>query len=274
MQPTQATSIHERRPARRLLLAVTAATLAAVTSAGAVLAASPGPAAANTDTRHRFCAEEWRAALGGPTVETLRAVGNCEIDRRMVTLDTLDKRVAASSIFTDLHKDQLRMVNDVNPASYEAERQGLRALRAKINDETDLKKLRELIADIAEEFRVYLLVVPKTFLVGGADATDKTVDRFGALASKLEALIDRADKAGKDVAEARRLLEDLRAKTRQAGALVDPVAGRLMPLSPSDWNEGKAGPAFGAARATLHDARELLRAARADARQIIELLGA
>jgi hypothetical protein len=45
-----------------------------------------------------------------------------------------------------------------------------------------------------------------------------------------------------------------------------------MPLSPKDWNDGKAGPALGAARSTLHEARDLLRIARADAHKIIDIL--
>jgi hypothetical protein len=182
--------------------------------------------------------------------------------------------VAGSSVFTDLHKDQLRKVNDVNSASYEAERSGLRALRAKIDSETDLATLKNLIADIAEDLRVYLLVVPKTHLLGGGDAIDKAVDRLGQVAERLAGLIEKAEGAGKDVGEAKRLLEDMKTKIRQADQQASPVAGRIMPLSPADWNAGKAGPALASARDALGDARQLLVAARADARRIVEILKA
>jgi hypothetical protein len=244
-------------------------TAASITSAAA---ASPSPDRAALGDHHRFCAAEWRAAAANPSVETYRAVGDCEIRRRIVTLDALDERVAASLVITAVHKEQLRKRNDVNPASYEVQRAGLLELKRRIDAESDLRALRGLIADIAEEFRVYLLVVPKTYLVGGADATDKATARLTELATKLQGLIDRAKAAGKDVSRAQALLDDMEAKTGQAEALIDPVVGSIMPLSPADWNDGVAGPALRAARDKIQDARELLRGARANAKEIVEIL--
>jgi hypothetical protein len=259
---------------RRTAGLLAAGTLVTALATGTASAASPAPSPATRDAAHRYCAEQWTAAIADRTVATLRALGDCEVDRRLATLETLDTRVADSRVFTDRHKDQLRNANDMNPASYETERTGLRALRSKIDAETDLAALRGLIGDIAQDFRVYLLVVPKTHLVGGGDAVDKASDHFDQLAQRLAAAIDKADAAGKDVAEARRLLDDLKAKVRQADAEASPVAARIMPLSPDDWNSGKAGPVLAAARDSLRDARDLLRASRADARQIIEILKA
>jgi len=257
----------------RILLGLGAAGLVVAGAVGSASAASPTPSTRPAaESVHRFCSAEWLALAANRTVETLRAVGNCEIDRRIFTLDQLDARVAAAPQFTDLHKEQLRKVNNVNPASYEAEKAGLRELRAKINAETDLQKLRGLIADIAEDFRVYVLVVPKTHLVGGADAADKAVDRLTQLATRLQELIDKAKGNGKDVRNAQALLDDMKSKTSRADGLVSPVVGTIMPLSPADWNNGTAGPALGAARNTLHQVRELLAAARSDAKQIIDLL--
>ena len=258
----------------RMLLSLGAAGLIVAGVVGTATAASPAPSSRPGGETHRFCAAEWAAASANRTVETLRAVGNCEVDRRLVTLDQLDARVAAAPQFSDLHEAQLRKINNVNPASYEAEKAGLRELRGKINSETDLQKLRGLIADIAEEFRVYVLVVPKTHLVGGADAADKAAGRLTQLAVKLQELIDRAKGNGKDVKDAQALLDNMQRKTSQADAIVSPIADRIMPLSPADWNNGAAGPALGAARQSITQARELLRGARADAKQIIELVRA
>jgi hypothetical protein len=262
------------RPALRGLLALLGAGLIAAASIGTAAAATPLPDRLASGDRHRFCADEWRAAAANPSVETLRAVGDCEIRRRIATLDALDARVAGSAVITGVHKDQLRKRNDVNPASYEVERAGLLELKRRIDAETDVRALRALIVDIAEEFRVYLLVVPKTYLVAGADATDKAAARLAQLATKLQELIDRAKDAGKDVTRAQALLDDMEAKTGQADALIDPVVSSIMPLSPADWNQGVAGPAMRAARTTIQDARELLRGARANAKQIIEILRA
>jgi len=263
-------SPRRRRVSRtaRILVSLAAVALIAVAAVGTSTAAE-SPASGE---RHRFCADEWLAATANRTVATLRAVGDCEIARRIVTLDALDARVAGADAFTDLHKDQLRKVNNVNPASYAAEKTGLLALKAKIDGETDLAALRADIARIAEDFRVYVLVVPKTHLVGGSDATDKAIDRLATLATRLQSLIDAAAARGKDVTAAQAALNDMKAKTNQADALVTPVVGTIMPLSPAAWNAGTAGPALGSARTTIQQARELLRTARADARTVIELL--
>lgn len=265
------------RPSRmvRILLGLGAAGLIVAGAVGSASAASPAPSTRPAaEGTHRFCAAEWLALTANRTVETLRAVGDCEINRRLETLAHLDSRVAAAPQFTDLHKDQLRKVNNVNPASYEAERTGLRALKGQIATETDLAVLRGLIADIAEDFRVYLLVVPKTHLVGATDAADKAADRLTQLASRLQELIDKAKGNGKDVKDAQALLDEMKRKTSQADAIIAPVVGSIMPLSPADWNNGTAGPALRAARERIQQVRDLLAAARSDARQIIDLLKA
>ncbi len=272
-----ATPPRSAQPSRmaRILLGLGAAGLIVAGAVGTASAASPAPSTRPVaEGTHRFCPAEWLALRANQTVETLRAVGDCEINRRLATLAQLDSRVAAAPQFTDLHKDQLRKVNNVNPASYEAERAGLRALKGKIDTETDLAVLRGLIADIAEDFRVYVLVVPKTHLVGGADAADKAADRLAPLATRLQELIDKAKGNGKDVKNAQALLDDMKRKTSQADGIIAPVVGSIMPLSPADWNNGTAGPALRAAREKIHQARELLAAARSDARQIIDLLKA
>jgi hypothetical protein len=254
------------------LLAVGAVSVLVAGAVGSVSAASPEPPAAGE--RHRFCAEEWRAALADPSVETLRAVGDCEIERRLVTLDQLDVRVESAPQLTELHKHQLQDENDVNPASYDAVRTGLRELKAEIDSETDLRALRAGIASIATDFRVYLLVVPKTHLVGGADAVDRATVKLGQLAHRLTDGIETAEAAGHDMSEARGLLSELERKTAEAASLVSGMADRLMPISPADYNAGPGKAALESARSDLRAARDLVRGARADARQIVEILKA
>ncbi len=265
----------------RAVLAVGAAGLLALGSISSVAAAGPsaGSTVASTTTTattaatHRFCVPEWAAALAQPRVDLLRAVGDCEINRRFVTLDTLTRLVNQSDVLTADHKVDLRDVNALNPASFAAERTGLTALKARIDADTTVAALRADIARIAPAYRVYLLVVPKTHLVAAADATEKASARFGPLASELQNLINLAKAAGKDVTAAQAALDDLNAKVAQVNGLIGPVAGSILPLSPGDWNGGTAGPLLTSARATIHESRTLLAAASKDAHQVIALLG-
>jgi len=272
MDPRSEPRHHGRRPGRaaRAALALGAVSVLAVGAAGSVSATSPAPAF--SAERHRVCAEEWRAAIADPTLTTLRAVGDCEIERRFATLDQLDSRVEASRHLSEAHKHQLQDENDVNPASYAATRAGLRELKAQIDSATGIRALRAQIASIATDYRVYLLVVPKTFLVGGADAIEKATLKLAQVADRLSAAIEQAAAAGKDMTEARALLALAVEDTGAAAAMVDGLADRLMPISPADYNAGPGKSALESGRSTLREARDLVRAARSNARQIIEIL--
>ncbi|MGZ6311904.1 MAG: hypothetical protein ACXWO7_00410, partial [Candidatus Limnocylindrales bacterium] len=64
--------------------AIAAGGLAALTLAGGVLAASPAPSGAPPASAPtaRACAVEWAAAKKDPSVANLKALGDCEIERR------------------------------------------------------------------------------------------------------------------------------------------------------------------------------------------------
>ena len=260
----------------RVTLALGAAGLMAIGSLSSVYAADPTTATNSTTVAgtHRFCVREWAAVKAHPrSVDALRAAGDCEVNRRFVTLDGLTSLVNHSDVLTADHKTDLISGGGINPASFVSEHAGLVTLKASIDADTTIPTLRTDIGKIAPDYRVYLLVVPKTHLVSAADGAAKTSARFVPLASELQNIINLAKAAGKDVTAAQAKLDDLNAKVGQANGLIAPVAGKLLPLSPADWNSGAAKPAFQAARATLHQARTLLVDARQDAHQIIVLLG-
>lgn len=260
----------------RVTLALGAAGLLAIGSFSSVYAADP-TAGTNSTTAaavHRFCIPEWAAVVAHPgNVDLLRAAGDCEINRRFVTLDGLTYLVNHSDVLTADHKTDLLSGGGINPASFLSEHSGLTTLKASIDADTTIATLRTDIGRIAPDYRVYLLVVPKTHIVAAADGSTKVAARFGPLASELQVLINQAKADGKDVTAAQAKLDDLNAKVGQANALIAPVAGKVLPLSPADWNSGAAKPVLQAARQSLHQARGLLVDARQDAHQIIVLLG-
>ena len=108
------------------------------------------------------CAAAWRKAHAEPTVKNYRAVGLCEIDRRLATVDRLGDGMEVARALTDDHQAALQRILDGSAA-------GLRALRAEIQADTTVLELREDINRIFEDFRIYALVTPQVWLVIAAD---------------------------------------------------------------------------------------------------------
>ncbi|MBF8289738.1 MAG: hypothetical protein HW391_706 [Chloroflexi bacterium] len=211
------------------------------------------------------CAEAWLAARETPTVETLKRVGLCEIDRRLATIERLRSAVDDSRPLTNAHEAALEAILDRSAA-------GLRALRAEIEADTTVAELREDIASIFEDFRIYALVTRQVWLVIGADAVDATAAKLSTAAERLAGLIEQAAASGKDVTEAQAHLAAMEAAIDEALATVDGVAADVLPLTPADWNAGTAGPILRAARQAIADARADLRTAMSEARQVLAAL--
>lgn len=249
---------------RLLASAATGLILAGSLGAGTALAA-PSPAApdlAAAPAAVDRCAPLRVTARAEPTVANLQAVGRCEIDRRLETLANLQSVVDSSTALTDAHEAAL----DAILASTSS---GLRALRAEIDGDTTVEALREDIRRIFEDFRVYALVARQVWLVKAADTVDATAAGFATTAERLEAAIDQAEAAGKDVKDARAHLATMIAKADEAEAKVDGVAAAVLPLTPAAWNTGDAAPVLRQARESVRDAGAALRQAMKAARALL-----
>ena len=252
-------------PLTGLLLAFSvAATPALATSAPAARAATAPSQAEALTGRHR-CADAWRTAAADPTVANYQAVGLCEIDRRLATIDRLGNAVDGSRPLTDAHQADLQAILD-------AAATGLRALRAEIEADTTLPDLREDINSIFADYRVYVLVVRQVWLVVAADTVDAAGGALEETAADLGVLIERAESAGQDITEAEAHLAAMEAAIVEALVGVDGVAEDVLPLTPADWNDGTAGPILRESRQAIVDARADLRTAMAEARQVIAAL--
>ena len=229
------------------LLLVSSGAVAAVTPPG------PGPAGKGV------CAVEATAARAGATVETLRAFGNCEINRRLATLNDLSARVSSSKVLTG--SDAAALTVEIGST-----RAGLTSLKATIDAETSIPALKVDIVKIATDYRVYLLVVPQVNLVSGSDAVLASQARFATLNTNLTARIAAAKAKGKDVTAAQADLDKMNAAVTAAVGLASPLPAALLPLTPAQYNGGTAGPILANARTALGKARDDLKAAVADAK--------
>jgi hypothetical protein len=90
----------------------------------------------------------------------------------------------------------------------------------------------------------------------------------------LQARIDAAKAAGKDVAQAQADLDAMNAKVIQVAPMVQGIAAAVLPLTPAQYNAGTAKPILASSRTSLQGGRRLLIGARADARACIAALKA
>lgn len=245
--------------------------------AGLLLVATAAPALAASDPardpggdaqlRHGRCADEWRAFATDPTIAEGKALGACEIDRRIEDLGKVHDRVIASKVMTDSHQATSLRIIDRTTA-------GLRDLRAEIQGDTTMASLMEDLRRIAPEFRVYLVVIPQIHLTNAADAVGVIGGHFDRFAERASGYIELAKAAGHDTSVAEAALASMNAHVAAAEALVDGLAATVLELTPADWNDGSAKPILEKAREDLRAARDELRAARSDAMAVIEALRA
>jgi len=249
-----------------MAVAVVAIPVAAAASPGAHAGTLRGGQAEQATDRVR-CVSAWRKAATQPTVKNHQAVGTCEIDRRLATIDRLGDAIAGARALTEDHEAALQSILDDSAA-------GLRALRAEIEADTTLVELRADIRSIFEDYRIYALVTRQVWLVMAADTAAAAATALDGTAADLATLIDRAEANGQDVTEAKAHLTGMEGAIDDAQAAVDGFAGTVLPLSPADWNDGTAGPILRAARQSIVEARGDLRTAMSEARQVIAALAA
>lgn len=233
----------------------------------ATMVTAVGPAGAAGPAGKGVCATQATASRANPTVETLRAFGDCEITRRFATLDTLASRIAGSKVLTNPHAADLS-------AKISAARSGLTTLKTTIDSETAIATLKADIAKIVTDYRVYVLLAPQVHLVNGADGVAAAQPRFNDMSTRLTARIATAKAAGKDTTAAQGHLDAMKAAATRAVSLAQPIPGKVLPLTPSDWNSGAAGPVLNQARTDLVAARNQLRTAVAEAKACREALKA
>jgi len=204
-------------------------------------------------------------ALGGTPpaarIDHLRRECETALDRRVATLGALRTTVSGNGYLTASDKaallDQIASEND-----------GLGALRARIAGDTDLAALKADCKDIVGSFRVYLLMVPKIHLMVAAAATVQVAQKVTDLAGKLEAPIDRARAAGKDVTQAQQDLDAMKAAAAAGLAAASPVPGLVLALQPRDYPGNR--PALEQARQDVKAAHDRFAETRNDARKVIE----
>ena len=224
--------------------------IAGVVVAGTLLIA-PGAALADTSTT----VSPSTTAPASPSATAPASTGRHEFAAKSKAIAAIDKRLAWLDVLTG-HVDNAKNLTADHKATLlakiDADRTGLRALRAEIVADDDGPTFRQHAQEIVTDYRVYLLLTPQVHMTIVADAMD-------AAYAKLDAVADKLAAQGKDVTQ-------LRAKIDDAKAHADPVPGHILPLVPHGYPDNK--PVLDQARADLHTARTDLHEAVAIARSL------
>lgn len=186
------------------------------------------------------------------SIEQIKERAQAAIDRRLDTLDRLTDRIDSAQHMSDSHKATLT-------GDYRAAANGLTGLGVEIAAATTAEELRVLVPLIATDYRVYLVIVPKSLEVAASDRIGVAVDRLTNAADRLEDAIDRAEDAGIDATQAGRWLISARDEIAEAKRTGVPVADDVIGLDASDWEEP--------AKSMLQEGKRRLDNARVDVRQ-------
>ncbi|HHC09347.1 MAG TPA: hypothetical protein ENK55_11615 [Actinobacteria bacterium] len=225
--------------------------------AGSLLLGAPTAALAqSTDAADRVAKVTDRPTDQPPVVdlEAARRRLLAAIDRRLETLERLTNVVTGHPHVTDRHEAKLL-------ADYARAAQGLRELRTRAEAATTREELKEIAESMVVDYRIYLVVVPKTYGVLFSDTVVAAADRMDEFADRLAEAIERAAEAGYDVSEARRWLVVARDEIDEGRRAGGPVADMVIDLEASDYPE-PATSTFADAKRRLENARLDLREAR------------
>ncbi len=244
-----------RHQTPRRIMAGTAGALAIAVAAlmpVAATASTATPAATGTTS----CLAQTIAAKQSPSVDTLRASGDCQVKLRLTTLGRLSSEVSGSIVLTSSHVAALDAIITGTESS-------LQALQAKIDADTTASDLRTDIRAISTQDRVYVLVSRQVALVRADDQVDATAANLTARAGQLQAAIAAGQSAGKNESAAAARLAAMQRAIAAAEARVNGQAALVLVLTPAQWDSGSARPVLNADRRAVAAARRDLRIAAA-----------
>ena len=158
--------------------------------------------------------------------------------------------------------DRQTLVNDISTV----ELPGIEALQPQAQQATTCRALRTVARTMVLQYRVYVVMTPQTHLTVVADAEASIEQTIVNLEPDITAAIQSAQAAGKDVSGAQSAFSDLQSKVTAAPSASNGVATKVLAQTPGGYPANWS--VFLTARTSLTNARNDLRAAYTDARQI------
>lgn len=193
-------------------------------------------------------------------LEHLRERGYKEIDRRIASLEKLIERLSEmkrlSSEQIEDYKSQIQENID-----------GLTALRAKIEADSDLATLQADVKSIVSGYRIYVFFIQYIHLNAAFDRAYTVYNNMNTVYGKLSTRIEEAKTNGEDVTELNTLLSDMNAKLNDAKTLLDQGLSELSGLTASGYPDNKSKLTDG--RSKLKTIHQDLKTVHSNGRKII-----
>lgn len=162
-------------------------------------------------------------------LQLIISVGNGEIQRRLTTLSNLTSGISSAQFLTASDKSTLS--NEVTTESSD-----LTSLKTKLDSETTISAATTDDLDVITEYRVYVLVVPKVYIVITADDQQVEETALTNAATTAQQLITSAKNAGKNVTTLQSELSNLSSSVSAAQSISSAMESGVIGLQPTDYN--------------------------------------
>ncbi|MDD4995347.1 MAG: hypothetical protein PHW53_02705 [Patescibacteria group bacterium] len=190
-------------------------------------------------------------------LDSWRTLGLNMIENRLSVLSTADTLLSQAALVSDRVKADLSTEIQNNEAS-------LSALKDEISAETALDAMKQKVASIVEQYRIYIVVLPKTY--GFA-----TASRFRSLEAKVDVLADKIEEESvDDSSEAKSLIEQARNLLVLAEQKIDLAEQKYSAMSVENYLQAAA--LNFEARAYLIEVKGYLHDALAKVKQAVDIL--
>lgn len=242
------------------------AALALTLSLTAVVSAEDSNSKSGSDDRRGGLTElnEGKSASrSADSIAKFKAGADKLIDKRIDELTKLITRInAAGRLSAD---DKAAIIADLNTTIA-----GLRTLKSKIGSDTVIDTLKADIRSIFEKFRVFAVVMPRAEGLSGINKIKTVLGKLQAAGDRVSKLIDKAVAGGADTAKISLLFTDYQTKLADAKVQLDAATVKFNAMKVNDPTAAKT--LFQDGKALLKKAKEDLRAAHKDLKEIIALL--
>lgn len=162
-------------------------------------------------------------------LQTIINVGNGEITRRLTTLNNLTTGINAAKYLTSSDKSSLL-------SELMTESGDLTSLQTKLDSETTVTAATTDDVSVITEYRVYVLVVPKVYIIISADDQQAAEAVLTTTANNFQSAITAAKNNGKDVTSLESELTALNSEISAAQAISSNMESSVIGLQPTDYN--------------------------------------
>src|SRR3989344_5532334 len=167
------------------------------------------------------------------TLSQWRACGLSRADADKTALAALEERLSGITLLPAALRAQVTFEISLN-------KQNVANMRARIDDADTIEVIKPLVNDIARNYRVRGLVVPKLNVLITAESARFTVDKLTTTHDALKARVDKAAAAGKNVTTMRTYLELMLGSIQSAKASAESASAKVQGLTPDMGDKAKA----------------------------------